>query len=175
MSRNATWTNEDGLVVGFGALTSSNANAGSIKGYTGNIEVLQMNLDWNNLPTDSGARSKKDIAIPAGAVIVRADLNVETAFTSGGLTTLDIGLCNAAGTAIDADGIDAVIAKAALAANTNIVCNGAMIGTNVGTADAYVTTTTASGPWTAGDATLTIQYIRKSPDSTPTEPITTEI
>jgi len=172
MSRQQTWTNDDGLVVGYGPRTSSNENAGQVMVLGGNREVLQVNLEWDNLPTgDTVAPSMKSIPIPAGAVITRADLSVETAFTSGGATTLSIGFVNSAGTAIDLDGIDATIAKAALAANTNIVCDGALIGNNVGTADAYVSTTTATGPWTAGDAVLTIEYTRKSPDSTPTEPI----
>lgn len=172
MSRQNTWTNDDGLVVGYGPRTSSNENAGQVAHLGGNREVLHVNLDYDNLPAaPSTAPSMKSVPIPAGAVIVRADLNVETAFTSGGATTLTIGLVNSAGTAIDADGIDATIAKAALTANTNIVCDGALIGANIGTADGYISTTTASGPWTAGDAVLTIEYIRKSPDSTPTDPI----
>ena len=81
-----------------------------------------------------------DAYIPAGSYITKATLVVTTAWTSGGSGTLGIGLQNSAGSAIDADGIDAAIAKTALAVNTAVACDGALVGgtATVGAADAYI-------------------------------------
>ena len=160
MARDATWTNGDGLVVGFGGRDTNNYEAGSVctKGKVNQLEVV---LDWDNLP-GNGAVQGKEIGIPANSIIQSATFVVETAFTSGGATTLSIGLQEADGTVIDADGIDATVAKTAIdAVGEAVQCDGALVaGTaTVGTADAYVYTTVASGPYTAGKGTLTIEYI----------------
>ena len=171
MARQATWTNEDGLSVGFGPRDSLNDN-GAVVETTGNVEVFQMNLHWDELPAAPGtAPLSKSIPLPANAVINDAKLQVLDAFTSGGSTTLTIGLVDAAGAAIDADGIDATVAKAALSAGATIACDGALVGADVGSAAAYISTTTASGPWTAGEAVLTIEYTRQLPSAEAADPI----
>tara|TARA_R110002110_G_scaffold25998_5_gene96063 strand:+ start:874 stop:1092 length:219 start_codon:yes stop_codon:yes gene_type:complete len=66
-----------------------------------------------------------------------------------------------ANAAIDADGIDAAIAKADLAANKAVACNGALVGgtATVGAADAYVGALYATAAFTAGAGKLVIEYI----------------
>ena len=68
---------------------------------------------------------------------------------------------NSAGSAIDADGIDAAIAKTALAANTAVACNGALVGVKatVGAADAYISFRLRTAVFTAGAGKLVIEYI----------------
>jgi hypothetical protein len=107
------------------------------------------------------ASAANDAFIPAGSYITGASLVVTTAFTSGGSATLNIGLYNAAGTAIDADGIDATVAVADLAANKAVACNGALVGgtATVGAADAYVSWDYDTAAFTAGAAKLVIEYI----------------
>lgn len=174
MAREATWTNSDGLVVGFGPRDSKNDNGATVE-TKGNVEIIQMVLDYDNLPSDaSTAPSSKSFPIPAGAVINDAVLQVTEAFTSGGSTTLNIGLKKADGTVIDADGIDAAIAKTAIdAVGDTIQCDGALVGADVGSDDAYISCGVATGPYTAGQAVLTIEYTRQLPSTDPADPITT--
>jgi hypothetical protein len=88
-------------------------------------------------------------------------LIVTTAFTSGGAATLTLGLQQKDGTIIDADGIDATIALAALAANLAVACDGALVdGTaTVGSADAYLSVIYGTAAYTAGAAKLVLEYI----------------
>lgn len=110
-----------------------------------------------------------DLTIPhihAGAFITDAYLKVTETFTASGTATLTIGTADKDGTAIDADGIDAAIALAALVEGAVVKCDGAqVIGAATGTfltKDAWVTTTVGTGPYTAGKAVLVVKYIEES-------------
>jgi len=162
------WQNEDGLYIRFAT------ERGEIKAVGATVQEVEkylvVDLDYDDLPaytadlnndgTNDGFAGD-DAYIPAGSYITDARVIVEDAFTSGGATTLSIGLAQLDGTAIDADGIDATIAKAALGANNAVACDGALVGgtATVGANDAYVYTTVATGPYTAGKAKLVIKYI----------------
>jgi hypothetical protein len=134
-----------------------------------------MILDYDNLPSAAPtAPLSKSIPIPARSIIHSASLRVILAFTSAGATTLDLGFKQADGTVIDLDGIDAVIAKTVIDAVGDVVqCNGALVNglVDVGANDAYIASTVAVGPYTAGQAELTIEYSRPLPDTDPTDPI----
>lgn len=168
MSRNSEWTNADGLVVGFGARDSKNPNAATVR-TQGNVCIMQFPFDYDTtLEIGTDVPSSKSIPVPAGSTIKRAQLAVDTAFVGG--TNIDFGFMNAAGTAIDDDGLDAAVATAALTAGAVITMDGALIGASVGAADAYFGVVT-TGTYTAGDGVITIEYILPMPDSTPTDPI----
>lgn len=154
-----SWTNADGLKVKFGLELSDGYNHGLT---SATPKIITMDLD----PVNKALPLAADVdqahpSIPAGAYITKASLVVTEAFTSAGVTTLDIGLCQVDGTVIDLDGIDAVIAKAALAADLAVACNGALVGgtATVGATDAYLYFTTSIGPYTAGKARLVIEYV----------------
>jgi hypothetical protein len=102
-----------------------------------------------------------DAFIPAGSYITKASLVVTTAFTSGGSATLGVGLQEADGTIIDADGIDAAVAVADLAVNKAVVCNGALVGgtATVGADNSYLSLVYGTAAFTAGAAKLVIEYI----------------
>ena len=165
------WYNDDGLEIRFGrdiARETSDQMA-KVKSY-GAVQTMVVDINYDNLPAFTVDRnndgtndgfSGADVFIPSGSYITRATLIVETAFTSAGATTLDIGLAQADGTVIDLDGIDAVIAKAALGASAVVLCNGALVGgtASIGANDAYLYTTVTTGPFTAGKAKLVIEYI----------------
>ena len=170
MSRASTWTNNDGLVVGFGARDSKNPNAATVR-TQGNINVMQFPFDYDEvlvIGTDVPGTSGKSIPVPANAVVLRGNIRVTTAFAGG--TDVDFGFMNAAGTAIDADGLDASIATAALDAGDVVEFDGALIGDSVGSADAYFGVV-YNGSYTAGQGVITIEYELPMPDSTPTDPI----
>lgn len=110
-----------------------------------------------------------DLTIPhmhEGAFIKEAYLKVLETFTAAGAATLTIGTADKDGTAIDADGIDASIALAALAAGNVVRCDGAQVVSAASgpwlQKDAWVTTTVGTGPFTAGKAVLVVRFIEES-------------
>ena len=154
-----SWTNKDGLVVKFGLELGDGYNHGST---SATPKRLAIDID----PTVKALPVAADIEgsfpmIPAGSYITRASVISETTFTAAGAATLDIGLAQLDGTVIDLNGIDAVIALAALTSQDVVACNGVLVDgvLTVGTADAYVYFTVGTGPYTAGKAKLVIEYI----------------
>ena len=155
-----SYTNADGLFVitnnAQGAVRDNGLNAQN------GVKTMVFELkDATALGTSDVNPQPNDAFIPAGAYITKASLVVTTAFTSGGSATLGIGLQQADGSIIDADGIDAAVAVADLAANKAVVCNGALVGgtATVGAANAYMSLVYASAAFTAGAAKLVIEYI----------------
>jgi hypothetical protein len=74
---------------------------------------------------------------------------------------LTIGTYTQAGAAVDADGIDAAVALAAIGADKAVACDGAAVGgtATVGGADVYVEAIYGTAAFTAGEAKLVIEYI----------------
>jgi hypothetical protein len=170
MARQEVWVNEDGLAVGFGTLDSKNPNLATVE-TTGNVEIATMVLDYDTLPAAATtAPSTKSFEIREGSVITRAYLRVTEEFTSAGATTLAIGFKEADGTAIDADGLFEAIAKANLDAGDVVEGDGDLIGA-IMPENGFISTVTATGPWTAGSAVLTIEYVLPTPDSQAQDPI----
>ena len=154
-----SYTNADGLQV----LTNGAAGVAANNGVTAKSEVktLVVNIaDATTLGSSAATPDDQEAFIPSGSYITGAHLLVTTAFTSGGSATLSIGTYQQDGTAIDADGIDATVALAALAANLAVACDGAQVGgTALVTADAYVKANYGTAAFTAGAAKLVITYI----------------
>ena len=154
-----SYTNADGLFV------LTDGDQGAVKDNGGALaatKVLVIEIpDATKLGTAQTAPTANDAFIPAGSYITSASFVVTTAFTSGGSGTLGLGLFTLANAAIDADGIDAAIAKTALAANNAVACNGVLVGgtATVGAANAYVGALYATAAFTAGAGKLVIEYI----------------
>lgn len=161
MGRNATWTNEDGLVVGFGAHESD--EGGQNFGGKGPVNVHIYKIeDATNLASAVAASDGKPATIPAGAVVTSAKLYVRTAFTSGGAATLDLEFMKLGGTTYGANGIDAAIALTAIDAEGDIVsCDGADVSTPVAPLSeaVWVTANYNTAAFTAGAADLVIEYV----------------
>ena len=83
----------------------------------GNVREAEWVFSYDDLPTNS--TGEMEVTIPANSVIKDARIQVLTAMagTSG---TLTVGLKEADGTVIDADGIDATVAQASLTAGTQM-------------------------------------------------------
>lgn len=158
--RKTTWTNKDGLYVGFGA-REAEANTGSNHGGASAIRTMTLKIGATALKDAVAAADLENAAvIPAGALLLSANLFVTTAFTSGGVAVLDIGTYKAAdNTAEDDDGIDAAIALAALGAGASIVCDGADINTVVTGEGFKISASYDTAAYTAGEATLVIRYL----------------
>lgn len=155
-------TNADGLQVQYGPQDTEVVGTTDAAKFSMVVDwqydnLPSFNADLNNDGTPNGF-SGADANIPAGAYITNAYIVVTTAFAGG--TSYNIGLYNEAGTAIDADGIDAAVATAALAANLAVNCDGALVGgtAGVGAADGFLVIA-ATGTFTAGAAKLYIEYV----------------
>ena len=158
-----SYTNADGLFV----LTNGAQGAANDEGVTtrGVRQVITKKLVLSALGSTFGSSNidPLEAMIPAGAIIVNADLVITTAATSGGSATLTIGTYNAAGTAVDADGIDAAIALTAIDADGDVVqCDGAQVSgvVTVGSAPVYIGALYGTAAFTAGEATLIVEYIK---------------
>ena len=154
-----SYVNADGLEV----LTAGEQGTPAKRGtsLSSQKKSLVMNITGTEVPSSVATPQDHDAFIPAGSYITGAHLLVSTAFTSGGSATLTVGTYTQAGAAVDADGIDATIAVADLAADKAVACNGAAVGgtATVGGADVYVEAIYGTAAFTAGEAKLVIEYI----------------
>jgi len=168
MSRNATWTNSDGLVVGFGTHSEDN-NVPAVTG-TGSVKTLVVALpDATALEAVGSVTTAsippQSVLIPRGSRILEASFQVTTAFTTSASGALDIGTHSAAAVDDDPNGIDAAIAVTALdAVGAVVACNGALVAgvTSCGaasTSDVVVTFAYSTGVFTAGAGVLTVRYV----------------
>jgi len=152
MTRASSWTNADGLVVGFGA-NIPERNVAGVYEHNGAVKEAHLAITYQS----SGA----NIEIPAGSVVLDVVMDVGTAWVGG--TKVELGDGN------DADGwISATQgAVANLTAGVGIVAGGAYaIGdaaTNRGLGKVYNTADTLdvaiTGTFTAGTATIVVRYI----------------
>ena len=153
-----SYVNADGLEI----LASGDAGTPAKRGTAVSpTKSLVMVLTGTELPSAAATPQDNDAFIPAGSFITSASLIVTSAFTSGGAATLTIGAYQQDGTTVDADGIDATVALAALAANKGVACDGALVGgtATVGAADVYIEANYGTAAFTAGEAKLVIEYI----------------
>lgn len=121
----------------------------------GSITEVEYEFTYDDLPAaDDG--NAMNITIPANSLLLDSYLKVGTAWAGG--TSINIGLVQEDGTAIDADGLDAAVATASLTANAIIAGDGALVGASVGANDAVVEIA-ATGTYTAGSAKLLVRYM----------------
>ena len=155
-----SYTNADGLRV----LTNDDQGAVKTQGMAGTsaTQVLVVDLTFTSIGSSFGAGNidLNNPYIPAGSVILRADLVMTTAATSGGAPTLDIGTYNSAGTAIVATGIDAAIALTAIdAVGETVRCDGSHTTTaGYVASDAYIGLKYNTAAYTAGVGKLYVEY-----------------
>lgn len=152
-----SWTNEDGLLQRFNLERAEVVTDGTDNGQA--ERILEIQIDSQDLPGLADINADRP-SLPANALVTDAFLITTTAFVGTG--TLTVGLGNSAGSAIDADGIDAAVdVDTVLAAVGDVVaCDGALVDktATVGAAEAWPYAT-VSGTVSAGVATLKIKYI----------------
>jgi hypothetical protein len=161
-NRASTWTNSDGLVIGFGtnkpAYTSGVTKNGGI---TGSLKQASTVFDWTNLNAAHGINS----AVPAGAKIMDVRMEVIVGFTSTGTNTITVG------DGSDADGfitVSAATSATMASAGAVILADGvyAFGATDTGAAELHtyaaadtIDVASAQTDWTAGKAVLVVSYI----------------
>lgn len=176
MARAATYTNQDGLIIGFGT-HSIDDNIPAVTSAANGVKTMQVVIDALKMPTFAdawadGDRAPQSAIIKRGSRITNASLTVLVAFAGAG--TLNIGTWGIptkeypiTAAVDDADGIDAAIATTALdAVGASVACDGALVNGvrscgSVSQSDVVISWANADDDtnYTAGRALLTIQYI----------------
>jgi hypothetical protein len=158
MPRKSTWTNADGLVVGFGP-NSAERTAQVTENNIGPIKEAAVAFDFSMLNTT--AAGSVAWTAPAGTNVVSVTLEVNEAFVGG--TSVEFG---------DASDTDGFI-TAAQGATANLLAGAKIVGSGLYTKGAtdtvaqefkvYASATTLSmlrvGTFTAGKGVLKIAYI----------------
>jgi len=159
MTRKSTWTNADGLIVGFGPNTpelTGNATGEDIQ----SSKAAAVKFSWRDL----NAGSTINVPVPAGSRILDVRLVVDVAFTSTGTNTITVG------DGSDADGFITATAADTTTLVANAVINNdgvyAFGATDTGAAEIklYAAADTidlvsAQTDWTAGSASLMVTYL----------------
>lgn len=160
-----SYTNADGLRV----LTGVDQGAELLQGGTAGSNRRTLIVDIPAFTAIGSSFGASDINvnhpfIPAGSVILGATLVMSTAADSAAdNATLTIGTYNAAGSAIDADGIDATIAQTAIDAEGDVVrCDGAQASGVLGyvSVDAYIGMIYGTAAYTAGAGKLIVEFAK---------------
>ncbi len=155
---NGNATNEDGLVTYFGTTGGTPVTDGTAAGKS--VHVYEKVIVGSDLPAISEGGRRDIASLPAGAIITDAYVKATTGFgTDTG--TLTIGLADTAGSAVDADGIDAAIDVSAVlaAADDVVLCDGALVDKTEALGEECWVYATASGTVTTGTVVLKIMYI----------------
>ena len=158
MARKNTWSNSDGLVVGFGPNTPEKS-AQTTEADNTPVKAAVIRFDYAQVNTS--ASGSINWTAPAGSTVVAVELVVDTAWVGG--TSLEFG------DASDTDGFITTTqgATANLTAGAKIVGAGVYTkgATDTGAqefkvyASATVCSVLRAGTFTAGAATLKISYI----------------
>lgn len=116
---------------------------------------------FNGIPLDGSSQTLDSFGfgievIPAGAFIKEAFILVEDGIALGA-TTLDIGLFEADGTAIDADGLVADATAAELVEGI-LKLDGALIGTKMGDVAGYIKATQSADTAFTGKGKLVVTF-----------------
>lgn len=121
------------------------------------------NVDRDQDGTDDGYLSN-DVYIPAFATVISARAFVREAAAGG--TSIDVGLFEFDGTAVDANGLIAAATTADMDTSGDLVNGaGASIGGSVGTAPVTVGVT-GTGDFTAGTVQIMVEYSLNSQGET---------
>lgn len=109
----STWTNNDGLTIYYGASESVPATGGEYEA-DGLWREVEVKLDLTTL-TDTAGTVVSRVQIPFGYQLGRVEVIADTAATSGGSATLDVGFKKmVAGTENDYNGAVAALPLASI-------------------------------------------------------------
>ncbi len=150
-----------GVAQHYGVRTTNGKFGGQQSTKNGIIKSAVWDFDYNDLPSQGS--NGLQLSIPANATIVSAKLYVDVAFTSTSTTTdLDVGLYQAGGTVIDADGLITVAEATQTAIGTagNVVTGaGALVGKTIGAAAGELKVTPSVDDLTAGAGRIVVEWV----------------
>lgn len=174
MSRGNTWTNADGLVVGFASRDTHNVED-SVVHSMGRIKQAELRIDASTVAglATATAPTSKSFEIPTGAAIKSATMIVTESFDA--LTSIVVGTKGSDGVTEDDDGLIASTLLAVLIAGATIEGAGAQVAGVITDEPLYVSLDITGAAPTVGEATLLIEYIEPVPSSEPPAVIVGEI
>lgn len=123
----ASWTNSDGLTMYYGPeeVTASKTGEFMFRDKNRITEAKIVGTELNAFGTITYLN--RNVSLDVGEIIERVELYVDTAFTSGGAATLDVGLYRTSGVAYDDNGFIEAQAVAGLTKGATIVGAGELI------------------------------------------------
>lgn len=159
-----TWSNSDGLYIKFGTDEATLTKAGEYN-VLGPLHTVELTIDALTALTTTAVIQSDTAIIPDSARIEEVEVVVETAATSGGAATLDIGLVRTdRTTAYDDDGLVVALALTSIdAAGEKTVLRvgstgaGALIGTTLANPGLLVASYNAAA-YTAGKVIIRVRY-----------------
>lgn len=160
------WMDNAGLYQKFG-LEQTVPMAGGEYRLNGEVREIEFKITLTDLTSSAAIiKGTDNINMPAGFTVEQIEVIADTAATSGGSATLDIGLVKTdRTTAIDANGLVAALALTTIdtAGEKNTLTSGgtgagALVGTTVGTDPGYFTANYGTAAFTAGVLTVRIKY-----------------
>lgn len=161
-----TWLNNDKLYIKYGSTAATAAQAGEYR-FDGAQHMAEVTVDLTTL-TSTAAIISDSYRFLKSARIEKVEVVTDTAATSAGSATLDVGLIQAdRSTAVDNTAFVAALAKTAVAnaGQTTVLTQGSTsAGTAIGTttgataASSYVTARYGTAAFTAGKVRIRIYY-----------------
>lgn len=159
MTRAATWTNSDSLVVGFGKNTAETKAGGVVK-TMGGVKEARMYIDYTT-PTTAAPYG---INLPAESLLVDCWVEVGTAWATSDAGKIEVGYI---GGDVDAlvDDLDEQAATGGTANSKfggdgpDIIEGAGVRGLPISLASATLVGITKTNNFTAGTATIVVQYI----------------
>ncbi len=164
----STWSNSDGLVVGFGARSTLKEGAAAKNyGGVGGVKSASVVFDYKDMNTCTTGGAV-NVPVPAGARVIDVRVICDTLWTSTGTNTFEIGL-----TGGDVDGFMTTTVGTVGNMTAGAVLVGDGVFTYDDTADGDATAAelkyfasadtvdvlTGMSDWTAGKATLVVSYV----------------
>ena len=149
-----------GVMIHYGVRTTDQKFGGNVCDEI--VKFAAWTFNYNDLPV-SGT-SNMQMSIPAGARILRAELEIITAFTSTSTTTdLTVGLSTAAGGVISADGLilatEATQTTIATVGNVIVGATGGLLNKTIGTTAGEVVVAASAADLLTGRARLIVEYL----------------
>lgn len=164
--RGSSWTNSDGLVVGYGTNNPPREGA-TTKNPQGNggVKTAAVKFNYVDMNACNGAGGTVNVPVPAGARILNVRVVCHTAWTSTGTNTFEVGL-----TGGDVDGFMTTTVGTSGSMTAGAVLNGDGVflfgATDTGASELYqfaaadtIDIVTGMADWTAGEASLIVSYI----------------
>lgn len=165
MANNERVQSSIGAAQNYGPRTTNEGLPACIADARGVTRELVLPFSYDQLALPGSINADVDAAvalIPANALLKAAYLKVTVDFETGTSAVLNVGTELEDGTTVSATAIYAAVASTALDVGDWPVAGGAVVGATVGTAAVQLSVTQTVGTFTAGEATLIIEYIDKA-------------
>lgn len=160
-----SWNNSDGLYIKYGTDKATAAKSGDFLAY-GDLRCIELKIGDLTALTSSAVIMEDNLFVPTNCIIEEVQVISDTAATSGGSATLNIGLIQDDRSTNISD--TALVAALALTAidgtgeKTTLVLGstgaGTKIGTTIGSNRGYITAKYGTAAFTAGAVTVRVYY-----------------